>query len=325
MNIAEIAKIAGVSPATVSRFLNDGYVSAEKREKIAKVISQTGYTPLASAQTLRTRKNYLIGVVVPKISSESVSRMVDGISEVLGNTKYNIFLGNTDLSMQKELDFLSIFKNDIVDGVIYIATTLTKKHSDIINSCGKPVVVLGQFDKRYPCVYHDDFGGAKGAVLHLAERGCKKIGCISVPIKDKAAGKDRLDGYLEALSEAGLRTTPQLIAEGDFSLESGCAAAKTIFDAVHDCDGLFCASDNMAVGAANYLKTQGITNVKIVGVGDSKLSKAVTPPLTSVHLFYKTAGQEAANMLLEILDKGEAITKQLKLGFRLMERGSTDI
>ena len=105
MNINEIAQLAGVSRATVSRYLNDGYVSTEKREKIRAVIEQTGYQPSSQAQTLRTKKTKLIGIILPKINSETISRMAAGVSEVLNKKGYQIILANTDNSIQEELKY----------------------------------------------------------------------------------------------------------------------------------------------------------------------------------------------------------------------------
>ena len=106
MNISMIAQLAEVSTATVSRYLNNGYVSEQKRKRIQAVIEQTGYTPSSSAQTLRTGRNNLIGVIVPKISSESVSRMVDGITEVVNNAGYQVLLANTGNNTEREMEYL---------------------------------------------------------------------------------------------------------------------------------------------------------------------------------------------------------------------------
>ncbi len=103
MNINEIASLAGVSRATVSRFLNDGYVSEEKKEKIRKVIEETGYKPSAQAQMLRTKKTNLIGVIIPKINSDSISRMVAGISIVLSRAGYQHLLAHTDHDEYEEV------------------------------------------------------------------------------------------------------------------------------------------------------------------------------------------------------------------------------
>ena len=96
MNINEIAKLAGVSRATVSRYLNEGYVSEEKKERIRAVIEKTGYQPSTQAQTLRTKKTRLVGVILPKINSDTVSRMVAGISDVLSKNGYQLLLANTN-------------------------------------------------------------------------------------------------------------------------------------------------------------------------------------------------------------------------------------
>ena len=101
MNINEIARLAGVSRATVSRYLNDGYVSDEKKAVIRKVIEETGYQPSSQAQMLRTKKTKLVGVIIPKINSDTVGRMVAGISDVLNRSGYQLLLANTDNNLEE--------------------------------------------------------------------------------------------------------------------------------------------------------------------------------------------------------------------------------
>ena len=144
MNISMIAQLAEVSTATVSRYLNNGYVSEQKRKRIQAVIEHTGYTPSSSAQTLRTGRNNLIGVIVPKISSESVSRMVDGITEVVNNAGYQVLLANTGNNTEREMEYLKTFRLNNVDGVIFIGTLMTKKHLALMKSYKKPIVLMGQ-------------------------------------------------------------------------------------------------------------------------------------------------------------------------------------
>lgn len=150
MNISTIAALAGVSPATVSRYLNHGYVSEEKRKKIQEVIKRTGYTPSSSAQTLRTGRNNLIGVIVPKISSESVARMVDGITEAVSHSSYQVLLANTGNNTERELEYLKLFRVNNVDGVIFIGTLMSKKHLAVMRSYKKPIVLLGQQEEAFP-------------------------------------------------------------------------------------------------------------------------------------------------------------------------------
>ena len=139
MNINEIARLAGVSRATVSRYLNKGYVSGEKNEIIRKVIEETGYQPSAQAQTLRTKKTSLVGVILPKINSDTISREVAGISDVLTARGYQLILANTNNNLDEELKYLSLFKERQVDGVIFIATMFTRKHKQML----KDIRILG--------------------------------------------------------------------------------------------------------------------------------------------------------------------------------------
>ena len=326
MNISKIAELAGVSPATVSRYLNNGYVSEEKKQKIKKVIEETGYIPLTSAQTLRTKKNNLIGVIVLKINSESISKMVQGITLQLQNTKYNILLANTDNSVDKELEFLSIFKNNTVDGVILIGTILTKKHYKLIEDYSKPIVVLGQFEKRTSCVYYDDFGASYGATEKLIKANCKNIAYIGVTIKDKSAGKSRLDGFTSALNDNNLVINSKLMCECDFNSDSSYKTMNRLLDLNESFDGLFCATDNIALGAMKSLQEHNIQipkDVKIISIGDSKMSNLCTPTLSSAHLYYVTGGKEACNILLENLESNKNIVKQYRLGYEIVDRQST--
>ena len=128
MNINEIASLAGVSRATVSRFLNNGYVSEEKRQRIKKVIDETGYRPSAQAQTLRTKKTNLVGVIIPKINSDSIGRMVAGISLVLSQAGYQLLLANTDNNEKEEIKYLKVLAEKQVDGIILIGTVITGAH-----------------------------------------------------------------------------------------------------------------------------------------------------------------------------------------------------
>ena len=149
ININEIAKLAGVSRATVSRYLNNGYVSEEKRNIIAKVIEDTGYIPSAQARILRTKKSKLIGVIIPKLDSQSISREILGINEALSKEGYQIILADTFNNEHKELEYLKVLQNNQVDGIILIATVFTKQHKKLLQELSIPVVIVGQYLKRY--------------------------------------------------------------------------------------------------------------------------------------------------------------------------------
>ena len=170
MTISEIAKLAGVSSAAVSRYLNDGSLSQEKRQRIERVIRETKYRPSEYARTMRTKKSNRIGVLVPQIDSESVPKILSGISERMDQKNYHVLLMNSNLSLEKEIGILETFEQSQVDGLIFVASVLTKRHEKALEHMGVPVVILGQKSEKYPCIYHDD----EGAACAMMEEAVKK-------------------------------------------------------------------------------------------------------------------------------------------------------
>lgn len=155
MTIKEIAKLAQVSSAAVSRYMNGGYVSEEKKERIRAVIEETGYRPSVQARTLRTKRACLVGVIVPKINSESISRITEGIGQVLSERAYQMLLTITDNDPSKELEYMDLFESYPVDGIILVGTVLSSAHKEKLKKCRVPIVVIGQQTNEVSCIYHD--------------------------------------------------------------------------------------------------------------------------------------------------------------------------
>lgn len=320
MTIAEIASRAGVSKAAVSRYLNNGYVSSEKREAIRRVIEETGYVPSQQAQTLRTGKSRMVGVIVPRIDSESISRVVAGISKVLEAQGYRLLLANTDNNIQKELEYLEVFRSGNVDGVILVATILSAAHRQALGALGVPAVLAGQRMEGMSCVYHDDQGAARAVTGLLLQGGRRRIGYIGVTPRDKAAGAARRAGWQEAMRTAGQEPDPAWMEQSDFSIDGGYAAAERLLARVPEIEGLFCATDSIAIGAKKWLEEHGRripADIALAGVGHSRLSELVCPKLATAHYYYQASGEEAARDLLEIIEQGVDRKKQLMLGFEV--------
>lgn len=324
MTINEIAHLAGVSRATVSRYLNNGYVSEEKKEKIQKVIEETGYVPSSQAQMLRTKKTKLIGVILPKISSSTISRMTAGISDVITKYGYMMLLANTNNDEKEELKYLQLFRDNQVDGIIFIATVFTKKHIKLLKECKVPVVILGQRLSGYSCVYQDDYNASFDITSKMIEKG-KKIGYIGVIEKDEAAGKNRKKGFIDALKHNGIEIDTSLMFEGGFNIENGYENMKLLFEKAPDIDSVFCATDTVALGALTYIKEKNIKvpeQIQIVGTGDTPMGEVVEPKLSTVHFYYKTSGSEAGKTLMDILETGENVKKEIKMGYEIVLRES---
>lgn len=321
MTINEIAKMAGVSRATVSRYLNDGYVSEEKKERIAGVIAETGYIPSSQAQMLRSKKTGLIGVIIPKISSDSIGRMVDGIGEELAKEGYQLLLASTNNNEREEVRYLQTFRNNYVDGVILIGTIFRKEHRKALEEMEVPVVILGQQYEGYACVYQDDCHSARD-VAELLTKSCRHIAYIGVTPKDKAVGVARKKGFQTALSSKGLE--PVAEKQIAFRMEEGYQAMRQIVETIPYIDGVFCATDMIAAGALQYLREAGLERkVCVTGMGDSRIATILQPSLSTVHFHYKSSGREAARLLIEMLQKSEDVRKEIKMGYQIIERDST--
>lgn len=328
MNIIKIADLAGVSKSTVSRYLNNGYVSEEAREKIKKVIEETGFVPKRQAQAMRLQKTNLIGVIVPKISTETAARVIEGITNELSEVGYEVLIGNTNLSIEKEMDYLKVFKNQ-VDGIIFMATEVTPKHYELFDQLSIPLVVIAQKVKHYPCIIHDDYHAAKDAIHYLINKGHQSIGFIGVGEYDEAVGIDRKKGYLDALKEHQMQIKEEYIQIGDFSHESAFCLTEKLMNLPHPPTAIFAVTDNLAIGCMEYLNENNYQipkDVAVMGLGDIKISAYMSPPLTTIHYHFQTMGAKSAKLLTDMIKAGKLSSKNCESNFifnyRLMERRS---
>lgn len=326
MDINQIAQMAGVSRATVSRYFNNGYVSQEKREIIAKVIEKTGYAPSQQAKTLRTGKTNVVGVIIPKINSTSISRIVAGISQVLNEAGYQVLLANTANDPSREVEFLNLFqKSNQVDGAILVATMFTPEHRRAMDGLRVPLVIVDQITSDRPCVYQDDLGAVRTITQHVLSTSSNPA-YIGVNEEDVSAGQMRREGFLAACDEAGIEVPAHRITVGDFSIEAGYDCTEQLLDADPDIDAIICATDTIACGALTCLRERGVSvpdDIQVTGIGDGDLSQIVDPPLTTVHHHYKSTGNEAAKMLLGFMNKDSGAVREVKMGFDLVKRKST--
>lgn len=335
MTIKEIAQLAGVSSAAVSRYLNGGYVSEEKKAQIKKVIRETGYQPSAQARMLRTKQAKLIGVVVPKINSESISRVTEGIGRVLSSKGYQMLLASTDNNAGKEIEYLRLFEKYPVDGIILIGTVITAGHRKFLKSSAVPVVVIGQYTKYANCIYHDDHGAGRAIGRYAAsyiknmdgkqrEKDTAKASYITVTKEDKAVGAAREDGFRSGLKSEAVELDDAYVRRAQFTTDSGYEAARDLLKKKEDIAIICCATDTIAAGAIRAVHEYGKKEIPVTGFGDNQLLRAVTGGIPTVHFGYKTSGIRGAELLLDVIERKEKIPVEIKLGFRMVVGKSTE-
>lgn len=327
LTIKEIAARANVSRTTVSRVLNhSGYVSEEAKKRVDKVIEETGYIPSENAKSLRTKKTKVIGVILPKISTETSSRLVYGIDERLAKEGYQILLANTNLNPDKEIESLKLLKSRHVDGIILSATNINQDLLDEINQLNIPFVMVGQDVEGLTNVLYDDYQAAKDMTNLLIKKGYKQIAFIGVDESDQAVGVSRKSGYLDAMKEARLEVEKSWVEKGIFDVESGSECMKRIINKSSKLPtAVLTVTDRLAIGAMQTIKQNGLSipdDIAVAGMGASELSKFITPSLTTVDFSIEDAGREAAALILEKIEGTHCSGENRNISYRLLERGS---
>ena len=331
MKISEIAALAGVSSAAVSRYLNGGSISEEKKEKIRQVIQETGYVPNVAARSLRQQRSNSIGVIVPKINSDSVSNLMEGVSSVLSGSDYLTIFGNAGNDKRQELDYLRMMQEVKLAGIILMGTVLTPAHIRFFKECDIPIVVCGQNHSSVSCIFHDDRKAAREMARYILGKGRRKLAYVGAVEADVSVGLNRRLGVEDAMREAGINPDELVRTQVTFTLDEGSRGITEILDGGFVPDGVICATDTLAVGAMKALKERGFdipSDVSVGGIGGGMAGTIISPSLTTVQLFHRESGEKAAQLLLSMIrysrdHSGEKLPlTHTMLGYRLIERES---
>jgi len=305
-NLEQVAALAGVSRATVSRVVNGrATVAPELRVRVERAVSQLDYVPNRTARSLVTRRADTVALVVSEpderlFGDPFFSDIVRGVSQEL--TRAGIQLTLMMAQSYPDLDRIERYlRSAPIDGVLLISEHAT--HDPLPRSltrAGTPVVIGGRPlhpGAPTPYVDNDNVGGARQATQHLLQRGRRVVGTIAGP-PDMAAGMDRLAGYRAALGRSFRKAR---VERGDFTTESGQAATARLLERVPDLDAVFVASDLMAIGAVRALRQSGRRvpdDVAVVGFDDIQLAAFAEPALTTVKQQTVLQGRLMARMLL---------------------------
>jgi LacI family transcriptional regulator len=336
VTIKDIARELGISPSTVSRALKDHPdISAETKKAVNELADRLNYQPNIVALSLRQKKTNTIGVIIPEIVNTFFSTVISGIEDVAYEAGYNVILAQSNESYQREVTDMKALFNSRVDGMLLSLSRETTNfdHIESIISKGVPIVLYDRFysNPNMSKVIVDDYIGAKEAVLHLIEQGCKRIAHLE-GAPNLIISKDRLRGYQDALSESNLeiRDNYTIVCPNN-SFEEGQRAAQKLLTLPHPPDAIFASNDPMAMGAILAIKEKGLTipeDVAVVGFSNYFFAQITDPSLTSVDQPGFEMGQEAARLLIrqiEVKDKDQddlaPETKVLKT--RLIIRNSS--
>lgn len=300
--IYEIARMVGVSTATVSRALSSrGYVRKDLKERILQVAREMDYMPNSFARGLVTKQSHILGLIMPDICNPFFPAVARGVEDVASENGYNVVLCNTDGSRAKENDYISVLRSQQTDGVIFTTSQVSSRHVKALIEAGIPVVLADRrLDIECDIVVVDNVEGAYQMTRHLLEMGHTRIGIITGPM-GVATSAERIEGHRRALVEAGVEICDDLVMEGDYRQPSGHERALEFLRMPSPPTAVFACNDLMAVGALSAIEEAGLmvpNDVAVVGFDDIAIASAVKPRLSTMAQPMYEIGVIASRMLI---------------------------
>ncbi len=329
VTIKDVAKRAGVSISTVSRVINNSKpVSNEIRQKVLKIIEETGYAPNPVARSLVMKKSQLIGVVVPDISNFFIGEILSGIEEIGKMYGYDILLCSTYGDLSQEIRYLNLLRAKQVEGIVLMTWNLQEDLVNCISNMDIPVVLINRNTSKLliPSVSIDNFKAAYEMTCYLIKNGHQKIAFIRSNLDDDTFGLEQYQGYKQALDEHGIKMDEKLVKYGSFKLEKGYEIVNEFIHEKNLPTAIFATSDATAIGALNCLLDKGYRvpeDVSVVGFNDIKLASIIRPNLTTIHQPIYDIGAVAIRIIIKKINKEELGSDIVILPHELIERESS--
>lgn len=323
--IKDVARLAHVSVSTVSRVLNeDAAVAPQTRTQVLSAVSQLNYRPSSLARGLRTAETRTVGVILPNVTYPFFASVLRGIEKVAWEHGYQVLIGDTGDDPERQLSYLRLLDGKRADGAVILATR-GELRSLIDLSQRMPVVLACEYvdGEYFPSVSIDNIAAAFDATSHLVRLGHRRIGFINGP-ENIILCRDRLRGYQLALRQLDLPDTTDLIEFGQFDIASGRTAAARLLDRPLRPSAIFCANDEMAIGAIQIARNRGLRvpeDLAVVGFDNIVMAEVVSPTLTTVAQPMHDLGRIAMQSLLDAMQGKQQVMRQV-LPHRLIVRES---
>jgi LacI family transcriptional regulator len=305
----QVANRAAVSEATVSYVVNNGPrpVAPETRARVIQAIQELGYHPSDVARSLRRQRTSTIGLVVPDTANPfygEIARIIENVGYANG---FTVILCNSNLDIEREAGYINMLRTRRAEGVVIIPTR-AEAVAQLLDAKIHTVVLEYEIDGAH-CLVADDFHGGWLVTEHLLRLGHQRIGCIA-RAADKTSSQNRIAGYRAALGSAGLAADEHLIVETEPEIAAGETAAFCLLDLRDDAPtAIFAHNDSMALGVLSAIRKRKLRvpdDVSVVGFDDIVEAAYTNPPLTTVAYPKQAIGEQAARLLIDLM-QGKAI------------------
>jgi LacI family transcriptional regulator len=332
VTIHDIAREMGLSASSVSRALaNHSRISKETRDKVAAVALEMGYRPNTVASNLRKGQGNTLGVIVPRINRHFFSNVIGGIERVANAEGFQVVIGQSLESFEKEKQCLQSMMHARVDGIIISvsAETTDITYLKAVKDSGIPLFFFDRVVESLGCtmVMIDDFQGAFDATEHLIAQGCKNIAHLGGPDHINVY-RNRFNGYVAALEKHQLKVNDQLISREALTKKKGQAFVEQLLEQGQTPDGIFAVSDYSALGALFAFQSAGYrvpNDIKLAGFANEPFTELLSPALSTVEQFPEKLGTTVAQQFFNSLqrDNGEPAQENILIKPQLIVRASS--
>lgn len=327
VTIVDVARHAGVSHSTVSRALNGHpHVKEATKARVKQVVDDLGYVANVQARGLAGGPSGAIGLVALEVSTSYVVEIIRGVDEELAATGLDLMVSTTRKRDARERDQVMRLSQGLCDGLIVLIPAAAELYIEELAARGYPIVLIDHAATPLASTATmANRSSADQAMAHLIGLGHKRIGHITGNMKTDAARK-RLSGWRAMLQNHGLDHGDDLLVEGDFRRESGCSGAAVLLDRANPPTAILAASDFMAVGVLDELRSRGLRcpdDISVMGFDDVTEATVTVPQLTTIRQPMKALGRQAVRMLIGRMDDRETPASHIELATELVVRGST--
>ncbi|GBG97133.1 catabolite control protein A [Lactococcus termiticola] len=323
--IYDVARVAGVSMATVSRVVNGNTNVKEKtKNKVLAAIKELDYRPNAVARGLASKRTTTVGVVLPTITSSYFAGIARGVDDIASMYNYNVILSNSDSDEEKELKIIESLLSKQVDGIVFLGTGLSPKVREALAGTKTPVILAGTIDaERELASVNINYTKAAYECTDLLLKRHKKVAYVLGSLDD-AENADRIAGYKQALEDNKIKFAKNLVFEGNYSYENGKGLVDKII--ASKAEAAIVASDNTAVGLLNALLEKGIKlpdDFEIISGSNSPITMYTNPSMSSIYQPLYDMGAVAMRLLTKLMLKEEVDEEQLILDYEFIKRHTT--
>jgi LacI family transcriptional regulator len=327
VRVEDVAAVAGVSGATVSRAINQaGPVSPKLRERIERAITQLGYVPNGAARALASHRTRAIGMIIPTLENANFAIAAEGAQHYLINAGYQMLVASSGYDPKQEWAHIQSLVGHGIDGIILVGAQRSEEVTDYLRSRRLPYVVTWSLaDNNTPSVGFDNSEAARQLAKHLLDLGHRQVGVIAGLTKNNDRAAARLGGIRRAFRERGLEFPRELLIERPYRIAEGQLALRALWTMSPPPTAVICGNDQLAFGALIECYRQGIVvpdQLSIAGFDDLEFASQILPTLTTIHVPAEEIGRRAAAFLVDRLN-GLASPMTTEVAVSLVVRGSS--